>query len=375
MSVLLGAATTWGQEREQGPRPTAAATQAAPAASQPARDARLEVTPSEFKFGDVWQGTPCQREFTVKNMGTEPLKLTAESSCGCTVPTQPKSPLEPGESGTFTVTYDTKRIGAAHKTVTLKLAGTKDALWQIPVDGNVKAVYVATPPAPIIFDGLEADTVATKTIKLENQYERPVPLKLARPDGGSSFDIQLKEIRPAAEYELVVTTKPPLQKGFNRGLATLETDVPGVESLQFHVSANIQPRIVVTPMRLYIPPGAGAPVKQTVRVQYRTDKPVKVLDVRTDQGPVQWELLPAPPLAPTAKLANHQLRVTLPDAEQLVSSGARLLITTDDPAPEFKELALPIVRGVSATTAPTPSTAAPAPAGPPPMPAQTGTRS
>jgi hypothetical protein len=356
---FVAANAAWGQDAQQPvrPGPTAQAPAAemkpaAPRTTQPARDPRLEVTPAEFHFGEIWAGSVCKREFTLKNVGTEPLKLLADSTCGCTVPTQPKSPLEPGESCTFAVTYDTKRVGAANKKVTLRLADTRAALWEIPVEGNVKPVYAATPPSPITFEGLEANDVATKTIKLENKYNEPVSLKLVQPKSESPFDIQLKEIKPGMEYELAVTTKPPLHKGFNRGQVLLETGLEGIDKLEFHVSANIQPRVITTPMRLTVPPDLATPTEATVRVQYRTDKPVKVLDVRTNEGAVEWELLPAPALSPTAKLAAHQVRVVLPLANQLPPAGAELIITTDDPSPEFQTLKIPIGLGPPTAAAP-----------------------
>jgi hypothetical protein len=353
----------WAQTHQQSTAPLLPTTTAPapPPSSQPARDPRLEITPTALAFGDIWQGTPCKREFAIKNVSTEPLKLKAESSCGCTVPTQPKSPLEPGESSTFTVTYDTKHAGAAHKKVMLNLEGTKQTLWEIPVDGNVKPIYVATPPDPILFDGLEKDSVATKTIKLENKYERPVPLKLAPSSRDSLFNIQLKEIQPGMEYELTATTTPPLNTGFNRALAELETGLPDLDKLQFHFSANIQPRIIVTPMQLLVPPDATTPTQQTVRVQYRADKPVKVLDVHTSAGPIEWELLPGAPLAPGARLRSHLVRVALPAAAQVPNSGLQLLLTTDDPSPEFHEMKIPIFRGTPPAGQPMPTALAPSP--------------
>jgi hypothetical protein len=345
-----------------------------PPPTQPVHDPRLEVTPADFQFGEVWMGSPAKREFTIKNVSDAALSLTADSSCGCTVPTQPKSPLAAGESSTFTVTYDTKRIGRAHKTVTLRLADTREALWTIAVQGNVKPIYAATPPAPIIFEGLEADSVATKTIKLENKYDRPLTLKLLPAAVANAFDVRLNEIKPEMEYELVVTSKPPLQKGFNRATATLEIGLPGVEKMQFQISANVQPRVLTTPMRLLVPPDSTAPAQQTVRVQYRTDKPVKVLEVRTDHGPIQWELLPSPEVKPEAKLASHQLRVTLPDAGHLPADGAQLIITTDDPAPEFQRLTIPIVLGGAPSPARTLAEPSPMPTASAPAPAQPGSR-
>jgi hypothetical protein len=378
IGAVFGVATVaWGQIAQEGrpllPFPTTSNPTLPPHPSQSVRDPRLEVTPTEFQFGDVWMGTLAKREFTVRNASSAPLKLTADSSCGCTVPTQPKSPLGPGESSTFTVTYDTKRLGVAHKTVTIRLADTREALWTIPVEGSVKPIYAATPAPPIIFQGLEADSVATKTIKLENKYDQPLTLKLLPAEAASAFDVRLNEIKPAMEYELVVTTRPPLRKGFNRAMASLEIGLPGVQKLDYQISANVQPRVLTTPMRLIVPPDSTSPVQQNVRVQYRTDKPVKVLDVRTDQGSVPWELLPPVAVPRAARVASHQLRVTLPDASHLPQNGAQLIITTDDPSPEYQKLTIPIVRGAPPTTQPAriitgssmmPAASAPAPVQP-----------
>jgi len=60
------------------------------------------------------------RDFVFKNAGTEPLIITkCEGSCGCTVPTWPKKPIKPGETGVITVKYATDRVGAFEKEITV----------------------------------------------------------------------------------------------------------------------------------------------------------------------------------------------------------------------------------------------------------------
>ena len=52
------------------------------------------------------------------NTGTEPLIIKhAKGSCGCTVPTVPKEPIMPGESGEIKIRYATNRVGTINKTV------------------------------------------------------------------------------------------------------------------------------------------------------------------------------------------------------------------------------------------------------------------
>ena len=59
--------------------------------------------------------------FTFKNEGMTPLVLSnVRASCGCTTPTWTKEPVEPGQEGSITVTYNPNgRPGRFQKTVTI----------------------------------------------------------------------------------------------------------------------------------------------------------------------------------------------------------------------------------------------------------------
>ena len=71
-------------------------------------------------YGTIDQGGEPLRLAKFKNTGTEPLIISgAKGSCGCTVPNWPKEPIMPGESSVIEIRYDTKRVGAINKTVTV----------------------------------------------------------------------------------------------------------------------------------------------------------------------------------------------------------------------------------------------------------------
>ncbi len=59
--------------------------------------------------------------FTFKNEGMAPLVLSnVRASCGCTTPTWTKTPVEPGQTGDITVTYNPNgRPGKFQKTITI----------------------------------------------------------------------------------------------------------------------------------------------------------------------------------------------------------------------------------------------------------------
>lgn len=99
----------------QGDAP--AATDAAPAAVE---GPVMTFESIEVNYGTIEQNSDPYRFFAFTNTGNEPLVIQhAKGSCGCTVPTYPKEPILPGETGEIKVRYDTKRLGNFTKTVTL----------------------------------------------------------------------------------------------------------------------------------------------------------------------------------------------------------------------------------------------------------------
>ncbi len=81
---------------------------------------QMEFTDLEVDYGTIEQGSDPYRFFQFTNPGTAPLVITnAKGSCGCTVPTYPKEPILPGNTGEIKVRYDTNRVGPFTKRVTL----------------------------------------------------------------------------------------------------------------------------------------------------------------------------------------------------------------------------------------------------------------
>lgn len=72
-------------------------------------------------FGTIEEGTLAKHDFTFTNTGDAPLIITnAAGSCGCTVPSWPREPIAPGETGKIHVEFNsTNRTGAQTKQVTL----------------------------------------------------------------------------------------------------------------------------------------------------------------------------------------------------------------------------------------------------------------
>ena len=62
---------------------------------------------SEHDFGTINEGDIVEHTFTFTNTGKAPLVIvSAKGSCGCTVPTWPKDPVAPGETGKMLVKFN-----------------------------------------------------------------------------------------------------------------------------------------------------------------------------------------------------------------------------------------------------------------------------
>jgi hypothetical protein len=67
-------------------------------------------------YGTIQHNADGYRYFKFTNTGKEPLIIKeARGSCGCTVPTPPKEPIQPGQQSEIKVHYATDRVGPFSK--------------------------------------------------------------------------------------------------------------------------------------------------------------------------------------------------------------------------------------------------------------------
>lgn len=71
-----------------------------------------------YDYGQIEEDSDGIYAINFKNIGEKPIIVNrVRSSCGCTVPSWPKEPLEPGTSGTIKVKYNTANTGSFMKSV------------------------------------------------------------------------------------------------------------------------------------------------------------------------------------------------------------------------------------------------------------------
>lgn len=323
------------------PQPT---TQPKPEEHEPTGTPRMELSPTDMDFKEVWQGQVVAREFTVKNVGTAALTVSTTSSCGCTVATKVKSPLEPGESSTFKITYSTSHPGKAQKTVTVTTNDPERPSVVINVTGTVKPLVTGRPSDRFFFRDLAPDSIESQTIRLQPRYDAPLKLKLAENQDLGPFTVEFKEVEAGELYELTVTTKPPLPPNTSAKHVLLETGLELVPAVPIQITATVAPPAAVSPQRLAVAGSASKPTEQMVEVRSRLSAPVTITGVKSTMSGVEWEVLPPEEPIAGAKLRVQRVRVKLPAYADIPRGGGNLQISTDAAEQQYRELFVPIVK-------------------------------
>ena len=113
--TVLGVTTSNAQETKKAKAPADAKV-----ITSKVEGAGMVFETETIDYGTLEHNAEGTRQFVFTNNGNKPLDiLSAQGSCGCTVPTTPKEPIAPGAKGTIDVKYATDRVGAFTKTVTV----------------------------------------------------------------------------------------------------------------------------------------------------------------------------------------------------------------------------------------------------------------
>ena len=101
--------------------------------------AKIKFESLEINYGEISKGDNGVRIFKFTNIGSEPLIINkVYSSCGCTIPKKPSSPIDPGQDDEIQVKYDTNRVGPIRKTITVLSNAINSPTISLKITGNVE---------------------------------------------------------------------------------------------------------------------------------------------------------------------------------------------------------------------------------------------
>ncbi len=92
-----------------------------------------------YGFGKIKQGEIVKHDFKFKNVGNAPLVIKkVDVSCGCTFPSYPFIPIEPGKEGTIGITYDSKNKAGRQKPVITVVTNGSPRTLKLNLEGYVE---------------------------------------------------------------------------------------------------------------------------------------------------------------------------------------------------------------------------------------------
>jgi len=149
----------------------------------------IEVTPKRHDFGRVLQGEMPEIEFRITNHSEQTVSFKAQPNCSCFAAPQTLRPLDPGQSQTFRVMFDS----------TAKPPG--------PVKSKWVSVHTDLPHSEPIIVPLEGEIYRTYDIT-------PTSLNLGRIDGRkANHEPRILRVRPTSGYRVIeakAIANPPI---------------------------------------------------------------------------------------------------------------------------------------------------------------------
>ena len=274
-SVIM--ASIAGADQPPVPAPAAVTPPAATDTSGP----RIQFQTNLYNFGKVKSGDPVKYTYIFTNVGTELLILSnVQPSCGCTTAGEWSHQVEPGKTGSIPVQFNSGNYnGSVMKTITvscndktqptigLQLTGT---IWK-PIDVNPQFAVLNVPAD-------SQEPVKTVVHVVNNMDE---PLAVFSPESNNkAFTAELKTNQVNKDFEVTISTVPPLEAGNVQAQISLKTSSTNAPVLNLTAWANVQVAIIVSPPQITLPAGPLA-AKQTATVTIQnntTNNSFKVSD-------------------------------------------------------------------------------------------------
>ena len=213
-----------------------------------AQNAVIEFQKTSHDFGKINEADGrVTTVFQFKNAGMAPLVLSeVRASCGCTTPKWTREPVEPGQTGEITVTYNPNgRPGRFQKTITVT-SNAETATTKLYIKGEVipkAATPVDNYPVKMGKLGLKNNTLdfgvvkkgeaITRTLGYANQTNDSLRVECVPAQdyayGTASIGNTVATLIPNSKGELSITFDAAACRQYGQVEATLFVVVDGVE--------------------------------------------------------------------------------------------------------------------------------------------------
>ena len=306
---------------------------------------RVVVPQLAFDFGKVNAGTIVERTFILQNAGSAPLKIERiHAACGCTAAMIDTDTVQPGAEAKVKTSFDTTGFqGAKVKTVRIYTNDPRQSSLVLSLKGTVQS-EIEIQPMRLFFGDVskgEQRSMSAEVITAPGS-----DFKILEVNSRSQFiDARLEEGKAGSNPKIVATIRPQAPVGVLRERIVVRTSSSKAAVLNLPVFARIQGDLQLVPSAVSFGLVEGpltGPVIQEVKLVNRSSASLKITSVESDNPLVTAELVR--PAAQEGK--GSMLKVVL--REGLFGAfRAKILVNTDNPDAEQRQLTLPVYGIVS----------------------------
>ncbi len=315
--------------RAEGKQPARSTTEAQleRTSARPDGKAVVRVEKPVHDFGTRWGGLTLQHSFAVTNAGNTTLKIVkVRPNRGCALAEAYPKELAPGQSGTFSFTLDTKLLrGSYVKTIQILSNDPDQGELTLTLRGMARE-YVDVFPVAALFGIIAGDETKSKVLKITNNTREPLEVTLGTVKPEGKFRFELEEKRPGQEFELRVTTIPPLPRGTPlNATVTLHTNVEARKTVEVRALGRVAERLDVYPKIVTMVKREGTETLHgTVRFTNYGDIPVELLDATVDDLNIAVKIT-----RPTTGKA-YTITLQAPASAGIPVTGRTLTLVSDD---------------------------------------------
>ena len=139
---------------------------------------KLEVGGGEtFDLGKIYRGTNVDHQLTIRNTGSDTLRLgRVDVSCGCTGTVVSSDRIPPGGSGTLQITFHSQNFsGPVHKSVTVH--SNADGAPETVIQFTAQVIdEIGLNPQTLLFRNADVKRLNVVTLSVSNNGAAPVSL-------------------------------------------------------------------------------------------------------------------------------------------------------------------------------------------------------
>jgi len=253
----------------------------------------IEFVTDTYEFGTVKGGEEVSHMFVFENKGDRQLQIKdVKPGCGCTLTGQWTKTVEPGEKGVIPVKLNTQKLAAGNVSKEIKVftntrgqslisVWMKGTIW-LPVEITHRTLNWGSS-----FNGNDA---VTRSVRIRNNLEDPMEITSVKSDS-PVFSPELKIVKPGREFEILVTTVPPVPTGPKSAKIHITTSNPEKPEIIIQVRAYVRPPIHVVPSRVQLPSSPlTSPFQRAIYITNSTEDPMTISDLQTGSDQISTKV-------------------------------------------------------------------------------------